>query len=647
MVRLVLATLLLATAALAFASPSSAAARPHAPFSDADYWSFADDLMTRLDSWWDPQRSAYILRGVPSVRVNSALLLTHAIAAQEGHGGPSRQDARARVLVDRLTTPPAWLGATATGGLTTCWSRDLDRVKRQHASLEPKVAEALASAWGARAALGLPGEATARIQRLLSTCARSAAWRHVRVANQINWNAEMYASATAVSGRSDLLRHEYRRQLAAFAGDRANFGRGFQFHYDPRRSGAAGINLDTPEYANIVEDALSHYEEALRLGMRPLPGASIRGLRAWVTRLLAGSWTHAGYLNWDTGKGRRRWHSAQYWAFAQQGLLTIATSPRFWADRVYGRWAKALFDRGLEFYGRLAESNGGLAPKHMFGVHTRMEEFDCFCARMVANAARAVALDLGSQPFEDPPPLYAFDRDTGRLAVTTPRYSTAIVPDNRGLFAYGGLDPARLFGPGQTVAANVGGVPPAAFGLVVTGAGGGELLASQHTRNGRLRLVRAPRGGPYGLRAGPFRVLETGGAVARGGVRIRASHRFRPATIVSRWRATCAGRCRYRVRAHFPTWGAGSVIDAERRDGTHVRLVPGTRIRLADVTAVDVGRGYRVVPLAAPRDATLVAVRVARQPTNPHPGPSLRVELLRQGRFHERSLAVRIEPNRG
>ena len=72
--------------------------------------------MTRLDSWWDPQRSAYILRGVPSVRVNSALLLTHAIAAQEGHGGPRRQDARARVLVDRLTTPPAWLGATATGG---------------------------------------------------------------------------------------------------------------------------------------------------------------------------------------------------------------------------------------------------------------------------------------------------------------------------------------------------------------------------------------------------------------------------------------------------------------------------------------------------------------------------------------------------
>jgi hypothetical protein len=110
---------------------------------------------------------------------------------------------------------------------------------------------------------------------------------------------------------------------------------------------------------------------------------------------------------------------------------------------------------------------------------------------------------------------------------------------------------------------------------------------------------------------------------------------------------TCAGRCRYRVRAHFPTWGAGSVIEARRRDGTSVRLVPGTRIRLADVDSLGLGTGYHVVPLTASRDATLVAVQVARQPTNPHPGPSLRVELVRRGRFHERSLAVRIEPTRG
>src|SRR5688500_7784580 len=81
---------------LACTSPASAAERPAPPFSNADYWTFADDLMGRLDSWWDPGRGAYLLRGVPSVRVNSAFLLTHAIAAHAGHSGPARQDARAR-----------------------------------------------------------------------------------------------------------------------------------------------------------------------------------------------------------------------------------------------------------------------------------------------------------------------------------------------------------------------------------------------------------------------------------------------------------------------------------------------------------------------------------------------------------------------
>jgi hypothetical protein len=367
MARLAIAALL-----LALVVPASArAAEP--PYSKADYWTFADGVMRHLDSWWDPGRAAYILRGTPSVRVNSALLLAHSVAARTGHDGLTRQDERARILVDKLTTAPAWLGAKAGGLLSTCWSRDLDRVKRQHASLEPKVAEALAWAWRARAELGLPAAAVRRIERQINRCARRPEWRRVRVANQINWNAEMYAAAATVTGRADLLRHEYRDQLSAFAADPDNFGRGFEFHYHPTLPGTAAINLDTPEYANIVVHALGHYDRALQLGMRPLPAPLLQRLRSWVTRLIAGSWTHAGYLNWDTGKGRRRWHSAQYWAFAQQGLLTIATSPRFWASRSQGRWAKALFDRGLQLYGRRAAANGGLAPKHMFGVHTLME----------------------------------------------------------------------------------------------------------------------------------------------------------------------------------------------------------------------------------------------------------------------------------
>ena len=52
---------------------------------------------------------------------------------------------------------------------------------------------------------------------------------------------------------------------------------------------------------------------------------------------------------------------------------------------------------------------------------------------------------------QEPPPLYAFDPDIGRLAVTTPKYNTAIVAVNQKAFPYGGLDLARLFDGEQEV----------------------------------------------------------------------------------------------------------------------------------------------------------------------------------------------------
>src|SRR5262249_1441075 len=155
-----------------------------------------------------------------------------------------------------------------------------------------------------------------------------------------------------VSGAPDLLTRDYRRQLVRFAaaitrpapGARApNLGTGYAFHYDPQRASGASINLDAPEYPSIVGAPLSPYTGAVAAGMPPLPAAHLARLRAWVLRLLAGSWTHAGYLNWDTGYGRKRWQSAEYWAFAQQGLVAIATAPSFWLLPREGAWAKAIF----------------------------------------------------------------------------------------------------------------------------------------------------------------------------------------------------------------------------------------------------------------------------------------------------------------
>ena len=142
------------------------AAPARAAFTDADYLAFADHLATGLEGRWSEPRGVYAGdRGEAEVRENAAMLLTHAVAAYTGHTGPTRRDERARRIVDRLTTAPAWLGTTPapTPTQSTCWSVDLDRPVREHMSLEPKVAEALAWAWRARAQLALSAAATQRI----------------------------------------------------------------------------------------------------------------------------------------------------------------------------------------------------------------------------------------------------------------------------------------------------------------------------------------------------------------------------------------------------------------------------------------------------------------------------------------------------
>ena len=84
---------------------------------------------------------------------------------------------------------------------------------------------------------------------------------------------------------------------------------------------------------------------------------------------------------------------------------------------------------------------------------------------------RALEAGLGRRPASAPPALYAFDPDTGRLAVTTPAYNTAIVPVNQRAIPYGGVDIARLFDGHQEVAANIGGSGAAAFGLLACAGG--------------------------------------------------------------------------------------------------------------------------------------------------------------------------------
>src|SRR5687768_12336247 len=147
--------------------------------------------------------------------------------------------------------------------------------------------------------------------------------------------------------------------------------------------------------------------------------------RPWLRRVLAGYWTHGGYLSWDTGLGFRRWHQAKKLGLAQQALIGIAAARRLAGPRTRA-WAKWVLDRGLDFYLRHAAMAGGLAPGLFFGVNVKPQSLGSArlaAARISGNAARAVAAGLGSAPATEPPPLYAFDPDTGRLAVSTPTYN--------------------------------------------------------------------------------------------------------------------------------------------------------------------------------------------------------------------------------
>ena len=156
----------------------------------------------------------------------------------------------------------------------------------------------------------------------------------------------------------------------------------------------------------------------------------------------------------------------------------------------------------------------------------------------------------------EPPPLYAFDPDVGRLAITTPRYNTAITAITQGAYPYGGIDLARLYDDRQEVAATLGARAPSSFGLLVRDRRGNRRLvtarpASDRTSPAPLRLVRAPRGvGSAGtpLRpfAGRFRVLRVTGTAHGAGVDARSTYTFRRSSILGEWSV----HARTTARAH-------------------------------------------------------------------------------------------------
>jgi hypothetical protein len=546
-------------------------------------------------------------------------------------------------------------------------------------SIDPKVAEALMYAWRARDVLALPQETLALIADRIRRCARGPFFRYPSVRlNQINWNCDLYAHNATVTGDTELLVNDYRAQVERFCeGIRRpldphgspNLGPGYRFHYLPRAIPAHPYNLDSAEYASETCHFVLHYEQALRAGMPPIAPEHLVLLRAWIEHVVYAYWTHGGYLNWDTGFGFKRWHAGRTWALAQQGLLAIAGSPRFHNVAELGSWAKFMFDRGLQLFERLSVSAAdgrGIAPANLYDIDVEplgLSIREMFAARMQANAARAIALGLDDLPAAEPPPLYSFDGDIGRLAVTTPTYNTVVLAVNQHAVPYGGIELARLFDGDQRVAANVGGRRTATFGVLVRDSSAREVLFSQRGRDQLpprppLEILASPRGPvrfakPYPRRpyGGSFETVIARGRSHSSAASVETVHRFKPAHIETRWKVTPKRRRkRLTVDVLFPSWGRQAHVEAVLVNGTRVTLaqkgLPSQRLRMRDVAYFYLAgeeTGYVVVPKGPVRGFAHI-LRPKRQSSAPRPGPTLAIQLVRQARFRRIGLTVRIAP---
>ena len=255
-----------------------------------------------MDRLWSESQNAY----TNDTRINACALMTHAIAALEGHDGrraPRRAGAAAGRAPVRVAAVPraARAGPRATPNPrseTQLHAPGLGgehRAPRQrHAPVGRPEGRARPLLRVARArAARLPPATVARMVQCVRSVANSPFFRYPNIRlNQINFAAEIQACAVSMTDDPTLLRRDYRRQLTRFlrGAKRAvrpwripNLGPSYNFHRNPFQRAGAAQNIESAEYANIVLDVIYYYEQA----RRARDEADLRGARAHAARVRA------------------------------------------------------------------------------------------------------------------------------------------------------------------------------------------------------------------------------------------------------------------------------------------------------------------------------------------------------------------------
>lgn len=652
--------------------PSSASAQTAAPAAETgdpvlpgltseQTWRLPDSLVARMSEGWNARRGLYLDRGNVSIRANAMLLEIHALAALAGHQGAAREDDRIPGLVRMFTTAPVFVTRTTTKRTTgsfphtPAW-QSVYRVDSARAVLHPSadaiVARALATAWRARDVAGLPAEDAQRIQATIGAVARGPFYdAPTRAENQINWNTDVYAANLEVNGDRSRL-PDYRAHLSwfvdhafrpAYRGGSSNLSRGYGFRYLPQFSGGNANQVDTVEYANLVHSALGFYQNAVNAGMRPLSRAQVRRLQLWSRHILFGTWTHGGYLNWDSGLSTARRHIQQYWAFALDGLVKSVGPGALLSVRGQRSYVRSIAEQGLLLYSRIGWSGSGPFPSRAtsFGAPNGFPDgtqSPLITPLRMAIIAAELDVRLPSSRAKIPPNTYSDDADFGRLAISTPSYNGAVIKPVAQ--AEGGLDLSRLYDARQRplTTLGAGALLGAAPGIRLR-RGDAAVLDIQPGTQTRWR-VPAINAGNRRNSAGTFGTLVATGTMRRGKARVDVRHVFATDTITTTYRLTRGAATAATLR--MPVWGRRSTIQIVRGGRISGRkLVRQGSGSLLFRMITPEGGTMLVAFRGVPREARLRVVGIGRGARTPVGARELRIEFRAdRGMTLQRRIAV-------
>jgi hypothetical protein len=616
-----------------------------------DLWSVADGVAMLVNAKWDKKVGAYRKGIAIRTRANAEMLIAHSNALLAGHKGAVNQPQRIAPLV-KLLTGKAWVPHATDGassscyGSVECWHArgfiDIGTRKTMHRSRDAVIMRALAAAWQARKAAHLPSYLVNRIRRVVTLTARDGFWRTPhRLQNQVNWTSDVMGAYTTVTGSSTLIKREYHRQWAwflsharrtAYSGGTSNLSAGLGFHYVATRPSSYELNgEDTVEYANIVYSGLKYYDAARSHGMAHLSKGESNMLWHWTRHLTNGNWTVAGYPNWDTGHGAGRIHLTQYWLLSLRGMAMglVGTAKEHLVPNQVNV-ARGLVRNAVALYQRraLAARTVALGPSAygFYGSTLLGGDFDSLTgtARMASMMSEFSRAGLGSGPTKRLPSGYSHDRDFGRLAITTSKYSSAILGPWRGMKS-GGAEPARLLDTDARVLTNIGGGYGGTLGLRVS-LDNALLLDTQPGVSGQgATRVRVPRSmydhsGPLGKHGVS---VTTGAAANRIAVGLR--HHFTENGISTRYVIhNNRGRTLDAV-LRVPTYG-------QKHGGTFSHSPSVEALKKGITVTGPVGGSFGLRFTGLPKGTVAKVTSVQGEQSNPRPGPELLVKFkLRAG----------------